>query len=414
MRELIGDLLDVARIETGTLPVDPEPAEVAALADRARVAFTGAGGRNQLEMEIDGGPAPGHGRPAAHRPGHRQPAVQRGPALAGGLGHPGVRRAGTGRRGRGLGGRPGAGHTRRGPAGDLFRRDPPAERGTVTVQADDTGLGLAICRGIVEAHGGRIRAESDGPGLGARFTFTLPTVPETGPARNSPERSSRYRQDRPEEPSSWWTTTPVTLRSVRDTLSDAGFRAVTTGDPQEALLLMAEHLPQLVLLDLVLPECDGVELMGDLLAVSRVPVVFLSVYGTDDVVARALEEGADDYIVKPFSPTELVARVRAALRRYEEPPGQGPGVALRAGRAVRRLRKPPGYAFGGAGGGDGPGVRPAGGTGEAGRSGGAPRPAAPAGVESGETRQPAVAAHPPDAPAQEAGGGRRESQVHPG
>ena len=76
-----------------------------------------------------------------------------------------------------------------------------------------------------------------------------------------------------------------------------------------------------MLLDLVLREMDGVELMEDLLAVSRVPVVFLSVYGRDEVIARALEQGATDYIVKPFSPTELVARVRAALRRFEEPRG---------------------------------------------------------------------------------------------
>ena len=91
------------------------------------------------------------------------------------------------------------------------------------------------------------------------------------------------------------------LRSVRETLSGAGFRVVATGDPQEAMTLMAEQRPRLVLLDLVLPDCDGVELMGDLLSVARVPVIFLSVYGTDEVVARALEEGADDYIVKPFS-----------------------------------------------------------------------------------------------------------------
>ena len=90
---------------------------------------------------------------------------------------------------------------------------------------------------------------------------------------------------------------------------------------QEALVLMAEERPSLILLDLVIPDCDGVELMGDLLSVARVPVIFLSVYGTDEVVARALEEEADDYIVKPFSPTELVARVRAALRRSEEPRG---------------------------------------------------------------------------------------------
>ena len=73
------------------------------------------------------------------------------------------------------------------------------------------------------------------------------------------------------------------------------------------------------LLDLMLPGHDGVELMGDILAVSRIPVIFLSVYGKDEVVASVLEEGATDYIVKPFSPTELVARVRAALRRLGGP-----------------------------------------------------------------------------------------------
>ena len=118
---------------------------------------------------------------------------------------------------------------------------------------------------------------------------------------------------------------PQALRLLRTTLSSSGYRPVVTADPEEALLLMEENRPQLVLLDLMLPGSDGVDLMRDLLAVSLVPVIFLSVYGTDDVIARALEAGATDYIVKPFSPTELVARVRAALRRLGEPQrGQSP------------------------------------------------------------------------------------------
>ncbi len=206
------------------------------------------------------------------------------------------------------------------PAEDLphlFRR-PSGGEGVGT----RGGLGLAICLGIVEAHGGRIHAESAGPGLGARFAFTLPVVPGTQPSRRS--RSSGSSRSRRSDVESGGTVLvvdddPLTLRSVRDALSSAGFRTVATGDPQEAPLLMAEHRPRLVLLDQVLPGCDGVELMGDLLAVSRVPVIFLSAYGKDEVVARVLEQGATDYIVKPFSPTELVARVRAALRRSEEP-----------------------------------------------------------------------------------------------
>ena len=74
-----------------------------------------------------------------------------------------------------------------------------------------------------------------------------------------------------------------------------------------------------MLLDLRLPGSDGMELMKDILAIDDVPVIFLSVYGQDEVVARAFDMGAADYVVKPFSPTELSARIRAALRRRMAP-----------------------------------------------------------------------------------------------
>ena len=108
MNELVSDLLDVARIETGALPVSPEPAETAALVDRARERLPQRRGPEQPGDRRGPGPAPGVGGPAAHRAGAGQPADQRGPPLAGVVGDPGERRAGGCTRG-GIGFRPGAG-----------------------------------------------------------------------------------------------------------------------------------------------------------------------------------------------------------------------------------------------------------------------------------------------------------------
>ncbi len=311
MRELIGDLLDVARIETGTLRVHPEPADLAVLVDRARIAFTSAGSGNDLAIDV----APDLPLVMVDR----QRIVQViGNLLSNAARHSpessiiqlSVARAGievevsVTDQGRGI------------PAEDLPRLFSKFYRKEDRDAIGDTGLGLSICKGIVEAHGGRIHAESDGPGLGARFAFTLPIAQDAEPV---PRPARPPSEGKSEGTVLVVDDDPLVLRSVRDVLLTAGFRVVVTADPEEAPLLMVEENPRLVLLDLALPGSDGVDLMRDLLAISRVPVVFLSVYGRDEVVARVLEQGAIDYIVKPFSPTELVARVRAALRRFDEP-----------------------------------------------------------------------------------------------
>jgi two-component system KDP operon response regulator KdpE len=113
---------------------------------------------------------------------------------------------------------------------------------------------------------------------------------------------------------------PQTLRYVRDALTAAGFSPLVTGDPREVSDLVKTKRPHLVLLDLMLPGTDGIELMERLPELADLPVIFISGYGRDETIARALERGAADYIVKPFSPTELAARVQAALRRLAEPP----------------------------------------------------------------------------------------------
>ena len=112
---------------------------------------------------------------------------------------------------------------------------------------------------------------------------------------------------------------PETLRFVRDALTEAGYAPLVTGDHGELAHILETEQPALVLLDLVLPGTDGIELMGQVPALADLPVLFISGYGRDETVARALEAGAEDYIVKPFSPTELVARVCAALRRRADP-----------------------------------------------------------------------------------------------
>ena len=112
---------------------------------------------------------------------------------------------------------------------------------------------------------------------------------------------------------------PQTRRYVREVLSDAGYAPLVTGDPDGLAGLIRAEKPRLVLLDLMLPGTDGIELMKQVPQLADLPVIFISGYGRDETIARAFESGAVDYIVKPFSPTELVARVQAALRSRAEP-----------------------------------------------------------------------------------------------
>ena len=106
---------------------------------------------------------------------------------------------------------------------------------------------------------------------------------------------------------------------MRAILSDAGYAPVVTADPEGLSRIVRAERPKLVLLDLMLPGTDGIELMRKVPELDDIPVVFISAYGRDETIAKALESGAVDYIVKPFSATELVARVRAALRDRAEP-----------------------------------------------------------------------------------------------
>ena len=110
------------------------------------------------------------------------------------------------------------------------------------------------------------------------------------------------------------------LRALRVILRDAGFEAIPANTAEEALDLAATRHPDAAIVDLLLPDFDGVELCRRLREWSDMPVIVLSAVGEEDAKVRALAAGADDYVTKPFGPRELVARLQANLRRIAPEP----------------------------------------------------------------------------------------------
>ena len=316
MRGLISDLLDVARIETGSLSVTPAPVEVSALMEEVKGIFLAVGGGNNIRIDL---PAD---LPMVMADRRRvvqvlnnllSNAVRQSPessVIRVSAAFQGVHVAvSVSDRGRGI-------------AADMLPRLFRKFSRSADEEKEDTGLGLAICKGIVEAHGGRIWAESDGPDTGARFTFTLPVAEgastgQAGDAGRSAVRAPLVGGSGERPRILVVDDDPQTLRYVRDVLSRAGYSPSVAADPQGVPGLVEEVAPHLVLLDLMLPGSDGIELMASVQELAAVPVVFLSAYGQDEVIVRAFQAGAADYVVKPFSPSELLARIQAALRRGE-------------------------------------------------------------------------------------------------
>ena len=316
MRSLIRDLLDVARIETGTLSVAPEPSDTATLVDEARIMFMSSGRRHGIHIDVD----PNLPQVMTDR---RRIVQVLSNLLSNAAKHSNELSTITVRavlkqfqvavsiadEGRGI------------PA----ERLPLLFRKFARVNGEDrqgdlagSGLGLSICKGIVEAHGGRIWAESDGPGQGARFIFTVPVVEQkepAGPAEPAPFDGEPGNETQERTRILVVDDDPHALRYIRDVLSKSGYDPIVTGEPEDVERLIAQKEPHLVLLDMMLPGVDGIDLMRNILGKTALPVIFLSAYGQENVIAKAFDTGAADYVVKPFSPTELAARIRAVLRQ---------------------------------------------------------------------------------------------------
>jgi two-component system KDP operon response regulator KdpE len=138
---------------------------------------------------------------------------------------------------------------------------------------------------------------------------------------------------------------PQIVRALKVVLREAGFEAVPAETASEALDLAAVRPPEAAIVDLVLPDLDGVEVTRKLREWSEMPILVLSAVGEEEQKVRALEAGADDYITKPFGTRELVARLHAALRRAGRGEGE-PSIEIDgleidlAGRVVRRGGEP--------------------------------------------------------------------------
>jgi two-component system KDP operon response regulator KdpE len=112
---------------------------------------------------------------------------------------------------------------------------------------------------------------------------------------------------------------PQITRVLKTSLSSQGYGIRTAGDGEEALQMLREWAPDLIVTDLRMPNMDGLELCRRVRTESRIPIIVLSVKGEETIKVEALDAGADDYVTKPFSMNELVARIRAALRRASSP-----------------------------------------------------------------------------------------------
>ena len=184
-----------------------------------------------------------------------------------------------------------------------------------------TVSGAAICRAIVEAHGGWLRDHGPGPEPGPRFTLTVPagTAPAGGQGANtgntgrgasaSPMQRSREGQLRvlAVDPD------PVSRSHTWTMLLEEGFEAVVTGDPDRVEYLAGTERPHLFLVD------AGPEIMERIARESDGPVLFMLEHGTVPDMERALDLGAADFILKPFTRQELAGRIRTAVRRGREP-----------------------------------------------------------------------------------------------
>jgi signal transduction histidine kinase/DNA-binding response OmpR family regulator len=329
--QLIDDLLDVSRIITGKLRLDTRPVEIAAVIEAAvNSVRPAAHSKNiQLRLELDATPAPLLGDPDRLQQiawNLLSNAVKFTPG--GGHVHVRLRRINSHLEFR-------VEDTGQGIAPEflphVFDRFRQAD-GTTTRSHGGLGLGLAIARHLVELHGGAIRAESPGEGLGTTFTVNLPVMstPPEGGAVTAPLDPAGAQFS----PGCVETLDGLRVLVVEDeadtreliafTLSRCGAEVRTSGTADEALQTLAEWSPEVLLSDIGLPGVDGYTFLRRVRELSTdsaggVPAAAITAYAGGEDRQRALAAGFQTHLAKPLDPSELIAVVAKLA-------GRGPKV----------------------------------------------------------------------------------------
>ena len=321
LRDLVDNILDMTRIEAGTLVIRTEPLDLKEALGEALGAFSRAGGTQEVVLSgVEGAP-----RIQADR--HRviqvlgnllSNAAKFSPATS-------TIAIDVERQAEVV-----AVHIKDAGRGIPLEKLPHLFRSFSQVHDEGqrrlsgSGLGLAICKGIIDAHGGRIWVSSQGDGMGATFSFTLP-VTEEKHIPTSPKTSRRAelmgRVSRSGERTRILAVNdePGVLRLLQRALREAGYTTVVTTDPSRAIPLLESEEPDMVILDVVFAGASGFDLLEQIRESFGVPVIILTGSNVEEDAVRALKMGADDYITKPFSPNELLARIEATLRRSALP-----------------------------------------------------------------------------------------------
>ena len=321
MRDLINDLVDITHIDAGTLSVSPQPTEVADLLNLAKEAHVRVGvQRSSVALELP---------PELPRVLADEPRVLQ--ALTTLLANVSRHASGSSNvRIRALPWETYVAFTVDTAAGDatstLSNREIGGQSRTLREFAGRNDarhdLGIAICRGIVEAHGGRLWAEEGTDSEQRSFTFTIPVVEEAPLlSAEEPSRSPFARDaDGARVRILVIVQDPETSRYLRNTLAGEKYALVAVSDLPEAERFIEEQDPDVILLEPMLPWADGFEVLVSIGRTSDAPIILVAGHEWQRQIGRAFELGAFDYIAKPFTTTELQARIDVALRRGG-PPG---------------------------------------------------------------------------------------------